>query len=128
MSKKLLLLMLVAAGLLHAQNEPATPLPTAETRPVSAPGDLPALTRDSTGEGAKYLIGGINLGANFDDNAFSENFNKVGDMNYFARPYIGYRSFGPQLNLTANYGPGWSWDQRLTSRNVFSQDSTVDLK
>ena len=129
MSTKLLLMILAVASLLHAQDGPLQPVPTEETRPApEAPGALPALTPESTEEGAKYLIGGINLGANFDDNALSENSNKVGDVNYSARPYIGYRSFGQKLDLTANYGPGWSWDQRLSNRNVFSQDSVVDLK
>jgi len=129
MAKRVCLFIVAITGILHAQSEPAKPLPSDEdVRPVAVPGDLPALTRDSTEEGAKYLIGGVNLGASFDDNAFSENSNKVGDVNYSARPYIGYRSIGPQLDLTANYGPGWSWDQRLNDRNVFSQDSTVDLK
>ncbi len=129
MSKKLFLMIVAVASVLHAQNEPAQPVPTEEARPAfAAPGELPALTPESTEEGAKYLIGGINVGANFDDNAFSENANKVGDVNYSARPYIGYHSFGQKLDLTANYGPGWSWDQRLSNRNVFSQDSVVDLK
>src|SRR5690349_13693865 len=112
MSKKLFLMIVAVASVLHAQNEPVQPVPTEEVRPLAVPGELPALTPESTEEGAKYLIGGINVGANFDDNAFSENSNKVGDVNYSARPYIGYRSFGQKLELNANYGPGWSWDQR----------------
>src|SRR5262249_28777869 len=121
MSKKLIPLFLALAGLLHAQSEPAKPLPSEEeTRPLAVPGDLSALTVDSPEEGAKYVIGGINVGATFDDNAFSDNSNKVGDINSSVHPYVGYRALGPTLDLSANYGPGWSWDQRLSDRNVFS--------
>ena len=127
MKKKLLLIVLGSTISLSAQNEAPRPAPPEEARPFAVPGELPSLTPEA-GEGAKYVVAGVNVGANFDDNAFSENTNKVGDVNYSARPYIGYRSFGPQLDLTANYGPGWSWDQRLSDRNVFSQDSAVDLK
>src|SRR5215471_5266372 len=93
------------------------PLPTETQDPASiaqaAPGELPPLQVSSEEERGNYVLAGVSTSVSYDDNAFLDNKNKVGDVTYLLSPYIGFRSLGPRIDFDLHFGPGWSWDQRL---------------
>lgn len=78
-------------------------------------------------EHTNYLTGGVNVGANYDDNLLSARTAQLGGYSYSVMPDIGVDLSRPRLLLNLNYSGGYTVNQRFSTYNSDSQSAGIDL-
>jgi hypothetical protein len=108
----------------------AAVLATAQSRaPVVVRGDLPSLNLPSEEEPENMLLGAVAVGALYDDNVFSNNNNRVGDLSYVVAPRVTLtKTHGDRLHWLLNFSPQLIKHQNITVRDYFNIAAGADLE
>jgi hypothetical protein len=86
-------------------------------------------TTSSSGERANYLRGGLMFTGAYTDNAIGSTTGKpVSDVSYSVAPFIALDETTSRLHLVFSYAPGFTFYQRLSSRNETDQNASIDLQ
>jgi hypothetical protein len=83
----------------------------------------------SSDERSNYLRGGLAFTSAYIDNAIGSTSGKpVSDVSYSVAPFIALDETTSRLHLVFSYAPGFTFYQRLSSRNETDQNASVDLQ
>src|SRR6185437_8666877 len=107
-------LMLVSPGLARAQGLPNTPILASGQLPVAIPGEDVELSN--------VIIGSIEVGAHYDDNAVLGASPRQWDIGYGVSPSITFRETLPRFDWSLKYGPGFDISQNVAYRNQVTQN------
>jgi hypothetical protein len=91
-------------------------------------GDLGNLAFSSEAEKINILSAGLVLSSSYDDNAFSTNTNRVGNVSYQVSPSISITEARRRVFWMFNYNPGFDWNQRLSQRYSASHNLDFNLQ
>ena len=78
-------------------------------------------------ERSNYLRGGVNVGANYDDNLLSVNAPRIGGYSYSVMPDIALDLSRPRAVMILDYSGGYVVNQRFSAYNSASQNAGADL-
>jgi len=80
-------------------------------------------------ERANYLRGGLAFTSAYNDNALgSVSGHPVSDVSYSVAPFVSLDETTSRLHLALSYAPGFTFYQRLSSRNEADQNASIDLQ
>jgi hypothetical protein len=83
----------------------------------------------SGGERSNYLRGGLAFTSAYTDNAIGSITGKpVSDVSYSVAPFIALDETTSRLHWVLTYAPGFTFYQRLSSRNETDQNASIDLQ
>jgi hypothetical protein len=86
-------------------------------------------TSFSGGERSNYLRGGLAFTSAYTDNAIGSVTGKpVSDVSYSVAPFIALDETTSRLHWVLTYAPGFTFYQRLSSRNEADQNASIDLR
>jgi len=108
------LLGLMSPGLAHAQELPNTP--------ILATGQLPQAVPGQDVEMSNVIIGSVEVGIHYDDNAVLGASPRQWDIGYGVSPSITFRETLPRFDWSLKYGPGFDISQNLAYRNQVTQN------
>jgi hypothetical protein len=79
-------------------------------------------------ERSNYLRGGVNFTSAYSDNAVGPvNGHPLSDISYSVAPLIALDETTPRTKLTLSYAPGFTFYQRISSRNEADQNANIDF-
>src|ERR1700730_5526260 len=113
--KSLLLavVLLVLSGPRIWSQDDASPTSTIPWLPVQINGQMGSLAFSSESERTNLLTGGLSLSTSYDDNALSNNADRVGNISYWISPNIAMRETRTRAVWELNYAPGFILNQRI---------------
>jgi hypothetical protein len=86
-------------------------------------------TLASSEERANYLRGGLAFTSAYTDNALgSVSGHPVSDVSYSLAPFVALDETTSRLHFTLTYAPGFTFYQRLSSRNEADQNASIDFQ
>ena len=86
-------------------------------------------TSFSAGERSNYLRGGLAFTSAYTDNAIgSVSGRPISDVSYSVAPFIALDETTSRLHWLLTYAPGFTFYQRLNSRNEADQNASIDLQ
>ena len=110
------------------QSEDSAPAsPTTPWLPVAINGETGGLRFLSEGV-TNLLSGGLTFGSSYDDNAYSDNSRRVGNVSYIVSPNLAIQEIRPRTMLTFNYSPGFTANQRLSQRYDYAHNLDFNLQ
>jgi hypothetical protein len=68
------------------------------------------------------------LASTYDDNAFSNNADKVGNVGYMVLPNISLRESRPRTDLIFSYSPGFTFNQRIAPQYTAAHELNLNFQ
>jgi hypothetical protein len=96
--------------------------------PNAVNGETGTLSFLPRGERSNSLSAGITVVSTYDDNAFSDNRDKVGNLGYIVMPNISLQEYRPRTVLSLSYSPGFTMNQRLSPRYTADHDMRFNFQ
>ena len=133
MTKLSILAAVLSLGLANTafaqEPEPPKPMVQEETGPAHLGGEAPPLAIGSDIESRNVLVGGVSLGAAYDNrglyNTTTSTFS--GDARYFVQPSIAFQRAYATGNWTLSYTPGVSYDSNNQNNTQYTQNLAGDV-
>jgi hypothetical protein len=90
--------------------------------PAMLGGQGPSLAFRSEMERSNYIKGGVNVGADYDDNAFLTSSGQVGNTTFSVFPNIAIEQSTSRVRWSLGYAAGLTVNQQLSSQNQAAHD------
>lgn len=137
---------LALPGWAQTDNTPASQSTGVDNTPASASSDNAVVSNDrmltpppvsgqtypmalSSEERSNYLRGGLNFTSAYTDNALGGlNATPVSDVSYSVYPSISLNESTSRMHSEFTYAPGFTFYQRITSRNEADQNASVNFQ
>jgi hypothetical protein len=75
-----------------------------------------------------FVSVGIAMAGTYDDNAFSDNRDKIGNVGYLVTPNISLRESRPRTDLILSYSPGFTFNQRTSPQYTAAHDLNFSVQ
>lgn len=96
--------------------------------PSAINGETGSLSFLTNGERSNWLSAGITVSSTYDDNALSNNLQKVGNVGYLVMPNISLHESRPRTDLMLTYSPGFTFNQRLAPQYTAAHDLNFNFQ
>ena len=103
-------------------NQPVSGTTMTPWLPTAINGEYGSLQFASEAERSNILSGGLSLATGYDDNALSNNKDRIGNVSYAVMPFIAISESRTRHLWHFNYSPGFTFNQRLAQNYAASHN------
>lgn len=80
------------------------------------------------GGAVNFIAAGVSVAGAYDDNAFSRNDGKVGNVGYMVAPNVALHESRPRTDLSLSYSPGLTFNQRTSPHYSAAHNLAFDFQ